>query len=121
MIVLAIFRIQEATFAAQHFDKNKKILEDTRKNGLFDYPKIENITLRCSADIAYYLFEQKEAKKLKITAEADGSLIVTLAPSPEYEALRWILGEGGNIEVLEPRCLREKVRQAARNILKNNA
>jgi len=121
VIVLAIFRIQEAAFAAQHFDKNKKILDDMQKNGLFDYPKIENIQLRCSADIAYYLLEQKDAKKLKISNNADGSLNVLLPPSPEHEALRWILGEGGNIEVLEPKYLREKVRQAAKGILEKNA
>lgn len=118
IIVLAIFRIQKAQFAPQHFDLDKKILEDTRKNGLFDYPKIENITVRCSAKIAYYLYEQQKAKKLQITANDDGSLTVILPPSPEHEAIRWILGEGGNAEVLEPKWLREKIYKAAKNTVK---
>ena len=49
------------------------------------------------------------AKKLILTPQEDGSLIVVLPPSPEAEALRWILGEGGNVEVLSPQWLREKV------------
>ena len=45
--------------------------------------------------------------------QADGTLIVTLPPSPEQEAIRWILGEGGNVEVLEPQDLRQKIHDLA--------
>ncbi len=109
VIVLAIFRIKQAKLTQYTFEINKDILKQTQKDGLFDYPKIENIRVRCSKDIAYYLYEQCKAKNLTITSQEDGSLIVVLPPSPEQEAIRWILGEGGNIEVLEPLWLREKI------------
>ena len=109
VIVLAIFRIQKAEITRFEFKIRKDILKQTEKEGLFDYPKIENIKVKCSKDIAYYLYEQRKAKKLAITPQEDGSLIVVLPPSPEAEALRWILGEGGNVEVLEPQWLREKI------------
>lgn len=109
VIVLAIFRIQKAEITRYTFEIRKDILKQTEKEGLFDYPKIENILVRCSKDIAYYLYEQQKAKKLVITRQEDGSLIVILPPSPEQEAIRWILGEGGNVEVLEPQWLREKI------------
>ena len=109
VIVLAVFRIQKAELTRFEFSIRKDILEQTRREGLFDYPKIENITVKCAPEIAYYLREQSGAKKLVITPQEDGSLIVVLPPSPEQEALRWILGEGGNVEVLSPRWLREKV------------
>ena len=109
VIVLAIFRIQKAELAQYTFEIRKDILRQTEKEGLFDYPKIENIRVRCSKDIAYYLYEQQKAKKLVITPQKDGSLIVLLPPSTEAEALRWILGEAGDVEVLEPRWLREKI------------
>ncbi len=112
-VCLAIFRIQQTSKGQGTFRQDKKLLADTRRNGLFDYPKIEGITVRCASAIAYYLYEQERAKHLKITPQEDGSLIVVLPPSPEYEALRWILGEGGNVEVLEPIELREKVRDMA--------
>ena len=54
-----------------------------------------------------------QAKKLVIEPQADGSLIVILPPSPEQEAIRWILGEGGNVEVLEPLDLRQKIHDLA--------
>ena len=109
VIVLAVFRIQKAELTRFEFSIRKDILAQTRREGLFDYPKIENITVKCAPEIAYYLHEQSGAKKLVITPQEDGSLIVVLPPSPEQEALRWILGEGGNVEVLSPRWLREKV------------
>ncbi len=113
VIVLAVFRIGRAELTARTFEIRKDILAQTRREGLFDYPKIGNIKVRCSKDIAYYLREQCGAKKLDITPQEDGSLVVILPPSPEIEAIRWILGEGGNVEVLDPRWLREKIRDRA--------
>ena len=109
VVVLAVFRIQKAELTRFEFPIRKDILEETRRAGLFDYPKIENITVKCAPEIGYYLREQSGAKKLALTPQEDGSLIVVLPPSPEQEALRWILGEGGNVEVLSPSWLREKV------------
>lgn len=120
-ICLAIFRVQNVSKGSGTFLADKKLLAETRKNGLFSYPKIEDITVRCSSAIAYYLYEQERAKKLKITPEKDGALVVVLPPSPEHEALRWILGEGGNVEVLQPIELREKVRDMARKCAEINA
>ena len=109
VITLAIFRIQKAELLRGTFEIRKDILQETKRNGLFNYPKIENIKVKCSVDIAYYLYEQRKAKKLVIDPQVDGTLIVTLPPSPEQEAIRWILGEGGNVEVLEPLNLRQKI------------
>ena len=120
VIVLAIFRIQKAEITRYTFEIRKDILQQTEKEGLFDYPKIENIKVKCSQDIAYYLYEQRKAKKLVITPQEDGSLIVVLPPSPEQEAIRWVLGEGGNVEVLEPQWLREKICTLAKKTAKVN-
>ena len=66
-----------------------------------------------SSFCGYYLYEQRKAKKLVIAPQEDGTLILTLPPSPEQEAIRWILGEGGNVEVLEPLDLRQKIHDLA--------
>ena len=113
VITLAIFRIKKAELLRSTFEIRRDILQETKRNGLFNYPKIENIKVKCSADIAYYLYEQRKAKKLVIEQQSDGSLIVTLPPSPEQEAIRWILGEGGKVEVLEPLDLRQKIHDLA--------
>lgn len=120
VIVLAIFRIQSAKLSKYQFSIRRDILEDTRKNGLFNYPKIENIQVRCAPEIAYYLYEQKQAKKLIIEPQENGSLLVTLPPSSEEEALRWIMGEGGRVEVIQPVSLRKKVHQLALTLAEVN-
>ena len=62
VIVLAIFRIQTAKLTERTFEIRKDILKQTEKEGLFDYPKIENIKVKCAPEIAYYLHEQQKAK-----------------------------------------------------------
>ncbi len=118
--VFAIHRIQSIEIKARQFAINRSLVEKTRKEGLFDYPKIEGITVRCSQEIAYYLHEQCKAKKLEITKNDDGTLTVILPPSPEHEAIRWILGEGGNVEVLSPDWLRRKIHDSGIKIANVN-
>ena len=121
VIVLAIFRIRKAEITRFEFKIRKDILKQTEKEGLFNYPKIENIRVKCAPEIAYYLYEQQKAKKLAITPQEDGSLIVVLPPSPEAEALRWILGEAGKIEVISPESLRKKVAAAGKLTWERNS
>ena len=118
---LAVQRISTAVFAGRSFITDKKLLESTRQNGLFEYPKIEGIRLKCDASISFYLREHQKAKQFAIEPQDDGSLIVTLRPSIEHEVIKWILGEAGHIEVLQPIELRRKVAEAARKILEKNS
>ncbi|MFA7232306.1 MAG: WYL domain-containing protein [Victivallaceae bacterium] len=119
--VFAIHRITSAELTNLTFEIDKSIVEDVRRNGLFNYPKISGITLHCDASIAFYLKEQQKAKKFKVTPQPDGSLIIVLQPATEFEAIRWILAEGGKIRVIEPESIREKVVAAARKTVEINS
>lgn len=118
---LAIQRISSAVFSTETFSTDKKLLENTRKNGLFEYPRIAGIRLKCDACIAFFLYEHQKTKKFKIERQDDGSLIITLRPAIEHEAIQWIMAEVGHIEVLEPLSLRQKVAAAAKKILERNS
>ena len=118
--VYAVQRIACVSFAGDTFVSDKKLIEETRKNGLFEYPRISGIRLRCDASIAFYLREHQQVKQFKVEPQTDGSLIITLKPAFEHEVIRWILGESGKIEVLEPVSLREKVAEAGRLIWERN-
>ena len=118
--VYAIQRISDVAFADDVFVTDKKLIEDTRKNGLFVYPRISGIRLRCDASIAFYLHEHQQVKQFKVEPQTDGSLIITLRPAFEHEVIRWVLGESGKIEVLEPASIREKVAAAAKLIWERN-
>ena len=77
--------------------------------------------MHCDASIAFYLYEHQKTKKFKIERQEDGSLIITLRPTFEHDAIRWILGESGHIEVLEPAALRAKVAAAGKKIWERNS
>ena len=94
LLKLHFLNIQKAEITCFEFKIRKDILKQTEKEGLFNYPKIENIRVKCAPEIAYCLYEQCKAKKLVIMPQEDGSLIVVLPPSTEADAFRWILGEG---------------------------
>ena len=116
----AVQRITDADFVTDTFEPDKKLLEQVRHNGLFDYPKIDGVRLHCDASIAFYLYEHQKAKKFKIERQEDGSLIVTLKPAFEHDVIRWVLGESGKIEVLAPPELRAKVAAAGQRIWQRN-
>ena len=84
------------------------------------YPKIDGVRLRCDASIAFYLYEHQKSKKFKIERQDDGSLIITLKPAFQHDVVRWVLGEGGKIEVLEPPELRAKVAAAGKRVWERN-
>lgn len=117
----AVQRMSDVAFGVDTFITDKKLLEETRRNGLFEYPKVDGVRLHCDASIAFYLYEHQKIKKFKIEPQKDGSLIITLRPAVEHEVIRWILGESGHIEVLDPPELRKKVADAARRIMDKNS
>lgn len=119
--VYAVQRIQKAKFGGDNFVTDKKLIEDTKRNGLFIYPKIDGIKLHCDASIAFYLYEHQKIKKFKIEPQSDGSLFITLKPAVEHDVIRFVLGEAGHIRVLEPESLREKVLLSAQKLLERNS
>ena len=117
----AIQRITGLHCGIDCFETDKKLLDDTRKKGLFNYEKVSGIKLHCDASIAFYIYEQQKKYKSKIERQKDDSLIVTLNPAIEHEVIRWILSEAGRIQVLEPASLRKKIRDAGKNIFEKNS
>ena len=118
--VYGLQRIASVELTDGIFEINKKMLEDVQKNGLFNFPKLENVMLQCDASIAFYLYEHSKAKKLKIVPMENGDLIVTMPPAIEHDLIRWILGEGGKIQVLQPVALRKKILHAAEQTIVAN-
>lgn len=117
----AIQRISKVEFALDVFVSDKHLVEHTRRNGLFEYPRIDGVKLHCDASTAFYLYEHQKVKKFKIEPQPDGSLIITLRPAIEHEVIRFVLGEAGRIRVLYPEELRKKVAEAGKNIWEKNS
>ncbi len=119
--IYACQRMVELRRSGHGFEIDKELLQDTKKNGLFIYPRLSGIKLHCDASIAFYIHEQQKIFKSKIEPQDDGSLILSLNPSVEHDVVRWILAEAGRIQVLEPKALREKIAEAGREITRKNS
>lgn len=122
LVVFAIHRMSDVQMTDKTFEIDKNILDDVKKNGLFGFPRREDIKVRCDASIAFYLRERETAQHLNVSEpQADGSVIVTLPAATEHDTIRWALGEAGRIQVLEPVELRQKVVDAALAVIKSNS
>ncbi len=113
----AIQRIAAAKATCEIFKTDKKLVAETNTNGIFEYPKITDVELHADASVAFYFYEHQKAKGFTIHPQKDGSLIVQLKPAIEHELIRWVLGEGGRVQVLKPTSLRQKIHNAAQSIL----
>jgi len=111
--------VKDARLMDGMFEINKNLLENVRENGLFDYPKIDGVKLLCDASTALYVYEHPQAKDFKIETLENGDLSVTLSSATECELIPWILGAGGNIKVLSPDFLKEKILLAGKKIAAN--
>ena len=116
----ALQRILEASPHGKSFTTDKKLIRASRGQGLFDFPKVENVRLRCDPDLAQYIREQQNSHDWKCSRQKNGFLLVSLPPVFEHEILHWILANAGYIEVLAPLSLRQKVKEWAQSTVDLN-
>lgn len=72
--------------------------------------KPARVRLRFSRDVARYVVERQWHPTQRNEPLLTGELEVTLHVAPELDVKRWILSYGKDVEVLEPRKLRDEVR-----------
>lgn len=101
--------------------KDKNLIERTKRHGLFETPRVDGIRLRCEPSMATTLQEQQKVRKYKMEYQEDGFVVLTMKPEDENAVLRWVLSEGGKIEVIYPPELRQKVAEAGEKLLKTNS
>ncbi len=108
----AVERFQRAaprpeTFARPADFNLEKYLEASF--GLFR-GKPERVRLRFSRAVARYVEERQWHPSQRGQCLLTGELEVTLQVAPEMDLKRWIMSYGKDVEVLEPRKLRDEVR-----------
>jgi proteasome accessory factor B len=75
------------------------------------------VRIRFLPKVARYVEEKKWHQSQKLKREKDGSLIAEFQLSSTDEIRKWVLGFGRNAVVLEPREMREKIREDLRALL----
>jgi proteasome accessory factor B len=82
--------------------------------------RIYNIKLRFLPKVAENVTEVQWHITQKVTRNSDGSATVEFRVNGLGEITWWILGYGDQVQVLAPKALRNKVLQAAKNMIKLN-
>lgn len=86
----------------------------------FEAGKTELLRLQFQPTVARLVTERQWHKSQKVEPQPDGGVILSMRVglAPDLEA--WILGWGGQVEVLEPLALRAKVARIGQEISANN-
>lgn len=121
--VVAVERIVSITLEAAQFMPPADFDPHAMLDGAFGVVWGEPFTLclKVSAEQAPYIKERRWSSKQSITEAPDGSIILEMETSGEFEVKRWILGLGAAAEVLAPEWMREEVRGEAVRLLEQYA
>lgn len=77
-----------------------------------------DVVLRFDARVADYVREKKWHESQQLRELKNGGVELSLKLSSLIEIERWVLSWGGDVRVVKPRELADKIREAARKILK---
>jgi len=113
VLTFALERFRQVRLTADRFQAPPEFNLDRYLAGSFGLFRGEpvRVVLRFSQGVARYVAERQwhpsQAVSLLLTGELEMTLRVPLSP----ELRRWILGYGKDVEVLEPRSLRDDIRR----------
>jgi proteasome accessory factor B len=114
----------------KHLQRLEKQFIDGEDFNLYDYlgrawsmipeGRIYNIRLRFLPMVAENVAEVQWHSTQKVARNSDGSATVEFRVDGIREIAWWVLGYGDQVQVLAPKQLRERVLEAARNMIKLN-
>jgi predicted DNA-binding transcriptional regulator YafY len=108
-----ISRFQKVDITAQPFDKGDYSIKKYLKNTWSIDGGDKNITykVRFDAEVARYIKEEELFVRPRMKDQKDGSLIFEVTVNNDKDFLRWILQYGPSAEILEPKAVRESLKQ----------
>jgi len=120
--IFALSRIKEIRLTQRHFDvpDSFNINEYFKDSfGIFESDKIYNVKLKVMNETVGYISEREWHKSQKITQQKDGSILIEFKVNNLTEILFWVLSMGKDCEVLQPKELRDAVKNELKEAMKN--
>jgi len=119
----SLHRIKECKISDSEYNKIDDFnLDDYIATGSFDYtdsnPKEIKLTAIFEKDTAFHLTETPLSKDQTIVKKHDGRIQVTAIVKNSSQLRWWLLGFGGNVEVVKPKALRDEFIQTSKKITK---
>lgn len=112
VLTFAVERIQRITPCQETFTRPPDFNLEGYLAGSFGpfRGRPAQVRLRFSREVARYVAERKWHPTQRLDSLLTGELEMTLYVAPEIDLRRWILGWGKDVEILEPKRLREEIR-----------
>jgi len=117
--ILAVHRISHAEMISSSFEGDQKILATVKAGKLFEFPRLPEVRLRFQPEVALQVRERFSCPPGCLQEETDGALLVVLKDFTEYEAIDVVLWAHGEVKVLEPESLRQKILHLAETMQRN--
>ena len=108
--------VVDAAFQFRPGEEWRPYLENTF--GIFQNRESFNVVLRFTPERSRWVIGDLWHERQGEVIEADGSLVLTIPACHEAEIMMEILKHGSQVEVLEPRWLRERVIDEMKNAVK---
>ena len=119
--VLALHRISKITNLFEKFKTNRSLIEDVKKNGLFDLPKYEKVILEFYGNSARKMTERFANTPQLVKKAQEDFLRVEIKSVNQPEIEKLLLTSGGEFKIISPIELKEEICSIAQTILKNNS
>ena len=115
----ALHRITAVESTDNSFERPAEYLTKDTSDSFFEFERINDIELLCSAGIAGYVKERSKAYNQKYTQNDDGSIKLFIESAVRYSLTRWVMAESGEVKVIKPQALADEIKTNAESILKN--
>lgn len=117
---LRVSRIQDVRILEHGFERPKNFYHNYKKGRFGKLAGQEQIKLllKFTGNAARYVKEYESRKADFLVEERDGSLLFEKNTTMTPEIIKWVLGFGSDVLVLEPESLREQVAKEAKKMVK---
>ena len=112
---LAINRFHTAAIYPGIFAPDMKLIREVNDGNLFNFPTINEVVLRFTGKAIPYARENYDPGLIE--EQPDGSLMVTLYDAIDFKIVNLVLNEGGEVTVVSPKELAEKVIEKAKKVI----
>lgn len=112
---LAVSRFHSAIVYPAPFAPDMKLIHEVNEGTLFNFPTIDEAVLRFQGKAIPYARENYDASMVK--EQPDGTLLVTVRKAIDFKIVNLVLNEGGDVTVVSPKELAEKVIAQAKAVI----
>ena len=112
---LAVNRFRAAVIYPAPFAPDMRLIREVNEGNLFNFPTVNEVVLRFKGKAVPYASENYDASQ--IDEQADGTLLVTVRNAIDFKIVNLVLNEGGDVTVVSPPELAQKVVEQAKMVI----